>query len=68
MLDVRGEIKHVTRRSNFPRLHLGPGVRAAAVHVGLIAARLERRALGIVGHLAVRVGVGAFRGSGRDEG
>ena len=37
-------------------LQLRPGVRAAAVHVGLIAARLELRALSIVGHLAVRGG------------
>ena len=32
-------------------LQLRPRVRAAAVHVGLIAAWLELRALGIVGHL-----------------
>ena len=50
-------------------LQLRPGVRAAAVHVGLIAARLELRALGIVGHLGQLVRRrGAFRDSGRDAG
>ena len=50
-------IKHVILTILPPCLpRLRPRVRAAAVHVGLIAARLELRALSIVGHLAVRGG------------
>eukprot|EP00964_Phaeocystis_antarctica_P040490 scaffold23137_cov66-Phaeocystis_antarctica.AAC.4 len=41
------------------RRHVHPRVRAAAVHVGHVAARLELRALGVVGHRAEgRVDVG----------
>ena len=49
------QTQKMKKKGHVPRyyrsLQLRPRVRAAAVHVGLIAARLELRALGIVGHL-----------------